>query len=75
MTTQERCWIPPRSPTIVGNAVETIVWSSEASNRTSSSALKITRKRGWPFGRDIVEFPVLPLLSVSLMRFRPSADY
>jgi hypothetical protein len=30
VTTQERSEAPPRSPSIVGNAVETIVWSSEA---------------------------------------------
>ena len=45
MTTHERCWIPPRSPTIVGSAVETIVWSSAASSRTRTSAEKITRMR------------------------------
>jgi hypothetical protein len=29
-------WLrPPRSPTIVGSAVDTIVWSSAAINRTS----------------------------------------
>ena len=46
VTTHERCWIPPRSPTIVGSAVETIVWSSDASSRTSISAAKIRRTRG-----------------------------
>jgi hypothetical protein len=46
VTTHERCSIPPRSPTIVGSAVETIVWSSEASSRTSISAAKIRRTRG-----------------------------
>src|SRR5581483_3288430 len=46
VTTQETCEVPPRSPTIVGSAVETIVWSSAASSRTSSSAPKITRMRG-----------------------------
>src|SRR4051794_568739 len=37
--------MPPRSPTIVGNAVETIVWSSDASGSTRSSAAKIRRTR------------------------------
>src|SRR5581483_1299332 len=37
--------MPPRSPTIVGSAVETIVWSRDASSRTSSSAPKIRRTR------------------------------
>src|SRR5581483_1958456 len=37
--------MPPRSPTIVGSAVETIVWSSDASSSTSSSAPKIRRTR------------------------------
>ena len=45
VTTQERSETPPRSPTIVGNAVETIVWSSEASSRTSRSAPKMRRTR------------------------------
>src|SRR5512144_2244751 len=31
------CARPPRSPTIVGSAVETIVWSSDASSITSIS--------------------------------------
>ena len=38
--------MPPRSPTIVGSAVETIVWSSDASSNTSSRAPKISRMRG-----------------------------
>ena len=46
MTTHERWEIPPRSPTIVGSAVETIVWSSAASSSTSISAAKIARTRG-----------------------------
>src|SRR5207237_372027 len=45
-TTHENLEIPPRSPTIVGSAVETIVWSSDASSRTSSRAPKIRRTRG-----------------------------
>ena len=31
-TTQDRCSAPPRSPTMVGRAVETMVWSSAASS-------------------------------------------
>ncbi len=31
-TTHDRCSAPPRSPTIVGSAVETIVWSSAANS-------------------------------------------
>src|SRR3954452_1484836 len=45
VTTHDRCSSPPRSPTIVGSAVETIVWSSDASSRTRSSAAKIRRTR------------------------------
>ena len=41
MTTHDRCSRPPRSPTIVGSAVETIVWSSAARNMPSISAAKI----------------------------------
>src|SRR3954451_23341363 len=37
------CSRPPKSPTIVGSAVATIVWSSEASSRTSKSPAKTTR--------------------------------
>src|SRR3954451_9123704 len=39
------CWRPPSSPTIVGNAVATIVWSSAASSRTSISPEKMTPTR------------------------------
>src|SRR3954447_16768750 len=48
VTTQERCSRPPRSPTIVGSAVETIVWPSEASSITSISPpiTNATRGRG-----------------------------
>src|SRR6184192_3879874 len=40
VTTQERWLRPPRSPTIVGSAVETIVWSSAARNMPSINAAK-----------------------------------
>ncbi len=38
VTTHASCEIPPRSPTIVGSAVDTIVESSDASSITSISA-------------------------------------
>ncbi|MDF5757617.1 hypothetical protein [Spongiactinospora sp. TRM90649] len=40
MTTQDRCSSPPRSLTMVGSAVETVVWSSAARSRPSMSAAK-----------------------------------
>ena len=39
VTIHDRCEAPPRSPTIVGNAVATIVWSSAASNMPSNKAM------------------------------------
>ena len=36
--TQDRWFSPPRSPTIVGRAVDTMVWSSAASRIASISA-------------------------------------
>ena len=48
MTTQERWFAPCRSKTIVGSAVDTIVWSSAARNIPSISATKIMRSAG-PF--------------------------
>src|SRR3546814_2752961 len=45
-TIHERCARPPNSPTIVGSAVDTIVWSSDASSITSMSAPKINRMEG-----------------------------
>src|SRR5438067_5144052 len=48
VTTQERWLRPPRSPTIVGSAVETIVWSSAARNMPSMSAAKTVQSaRPW----------------------------
>ena len=44
MTIHARCDSPPISLTIVGKAVETIVWSREASNSTSASAEKMARR-------------------------------
>lgn len=38
VTTQDRCSRPPRSLTMVGSAVDTIVWSSAASSMPSSRA-------------------------------------
>src|SRR3954469_25612321 len=42
VTTQDMCPAPPRSATIVGRAVATIVWSSAASSMPSTIALKMT---------------------------------
>src|SRR4051794_21062319 len=50
VTTQERWLRPPRSPTIVGSAVETIVWSSAARNIPSIRAPK-TVHSGRPVSR------------------------
>src|SRR3954449_8759119 len=46
VTTHERCSRPPRSPTIVGSAVDTIVWSSDASSMTSMSPPMTSRIDG-----------------------------
>src|SRR4051812_33225212 len=58
------CSRPPSSPTIVGSAVDTIVWSSDASSITSISAPRTTPRR----------LPPLSLGSVSIagvrLRFR-----
>src|SRR3954471_13588218 len=45
VTTHESWSIPPRSPTIVGSAVATIVWSSEASSIASSRPAKVSAVR------------------------------
>ena len=45
VTTQEMCDRPCRSPAMVGSAVATMVWSSAASSRPSSSAPMITSSR------------------------------
>ena len=42
VTTQDRCPAPPSSPTIVGSAVETIVWSSAARNMPSRTVPNTT---------------------------------
>ena len=46
MTTQEMWLRPPRSPTIVGSAVETIVWSSAAISITSIRPVNTSRTLG-----------------------------
>src|SRR3954468_8358653 len=46
VTTQDRCSRPPSSSTIVGSAVETIVWSSDASSITRISPDITTQTRG-----------------------------
>ncbi len=43
--TQAMCEPPLRSPTIVGSAVDTIVWSSAASSMPSMSAPMMSRMR------------------------------
>ena len=48
VTTHERWSKPPRSPTIVGSAVDTIVASSAASSITSTSPAKTTDSRRVP---------------------------
>jgi hypothetical protein len=45
VTTQDRWLSPPSSPTIVGSAVATIVWSSAARNMPSSRAAKMNPSR------------------------------
>ena len=45
VTTHERWFNPCRSPAMVGSAVDTIVWSSDARNMPSISAERITRIR------------------------------
>ena len=54
VTTQERCSSPPSSPTIVGSAVETIVWSSDASSITSISPLTTRRIDRRSAGRSAI---------------------
>ena len=71
MTTHDRCEIPPRSPTIVGSAVETIVWSREASSRTSISAPKIRRRRGAP---ALASSPLAPSADSPVV-IAPSSGY
>jgi hypothetical protein len=46
VTTHDRLLRPPSSPTIVGSAVDTMVWSSAASSITSSSAGNSRRMGG-----------------------------
>src|SRR2546423_9841502 len=55
------CWMPPKSPTIAGSAVATIVWSSAASRRTSMSPPKITRRRGRSGATVLTSRPAVPL--------------
>jgi hypothetical protein len=42
VTTQDMCPLPPRSSTMVGSAVDTIVWSSAASSIPSMIVTKMT---------------------------------
>src|SRR3989442_983612 len=62
VTTQERWLRPPRSPTIVGSAVETIVWSSAARNMPSISAPNTVLRARPPVrarGDDVLQPTVL----------------
>ncbi len=73
---------PPRSPTMVGSAMETIVWSSAARNMPSISAMNTVRSaapvsvpssstfRGYSATRRD-RHPVRGLCSTSAARFRP----
>ncbi len=45
VTTHDMCAAPPRSDTIVGSAVPTIVWSSAASSMPSMIVTKTTLRR------------------------------
>src|SRR3954462_12877272 len=45
VVTQAMCDTPPRSPTMVGIAVETIVWSRLDTSMPASSAAKMTLMR------------------------------
>src|SRR6478672_4084564 len=49
VTTHERWFRPPRSPTIVGSAVATIVWSSAASSMPSMSPPRMTMICRWVY--------------------------
>ena len=51
-TTQDRWPAPPRSPTMVGSAVDTIVWSSAASSMPSSRVpnTRLIRRRSSTVG-------------------------
>ena len=60
--------MPPRSPTIVGSAVETIVWSSAARRSTSISAMKMARTRGWGCRTVSVTRGILPT-EMKLLRY------
>ena len=64
VTTQETCAPPPRSPTMVGSAVETIVWSSAASSMPSMIVPKTRliwrRVRVGASGSDRAEAEAIP---------------
>lgn len=63
VTTQAMCPPPPRSATMVGSAVDTIVWSSAASSMPSTMVTKtmLVRRRlsgGGPAGGAVVTVSV-----------------
>src|SRR5437016_411432 len=70
VTTQERWLRPPRSPTIVGSAVETIVWSSAARNMPSISATKTMRRARPRSGASVAGALIRPTLAEPEARLR-----
>src|SRR3954464_8273679 len=73
VTTHERRSMPPSSPTIVGSAVETIVWSSDASSITSIRPLTTTRMRRRSVARAVIA-QVLPLLRLACRAVQPALE-
>src|SRR3954454_644864 len=67
VTTHERCSRPPSSPTIVGSAVDTIVWSSDASSMTSIRPLTTSRIERRSAGRSPSTAAVAAVLIPALL--------
>jgi uncharacterized PurR-regulated membrane protein YhhQ (DUF165 family) len=63
VTTHERWFSPPSSPTMVGSAVDTIVWSSAASSMVSMSAPTTARMRR-PSTGSAAGLPATALINV-----------
>ncbi len=55
MTTQAMWAPPPRSPTMVGSAVETMVWSRAARSMPSIKAPMMSNTRRW--GSPMMAWP------------------
>src|SRR5271154_53007 len=69
VTTQEMCFKPPRSPTIVGSAVATIVWSSAARNITSKRPPNTSRSgTSPPLASDAMEGVAAALIDLAHRR-------